>query len=163
MILEFQKGDKYIIIPSCVNFRSRLEIVRNGFSLAPNPKFSPVVIIVYSINSEHPKLMRKYFYCVLIVYIYYLFLIQIVATDADTWDVISYSIVNGNDAGSFIINATTGEISTNSVLDFETTQVFYFLVEASDDSTYPRITNTLATIAIIDVNDNIPIFGEYFI
>ena len=129
------------------------------------PKFSPVVIIGSSINSEHPKHMRTYFYCVLIVraYIYYLFLIQIVATDADTGDVISYSIVNGNDAGSFIINASTGEISTNSVLDFETTQVFYFLVEASDDSTYPRITNTLATITIIDVNDNTPIFGEYFI
>ena len=93
---------------------------------------------------------------------YYLFLIQIVATDADTGDVISYSIVNGNDAGSFIISATTGEISTNSVLDFETTQVFYLLVEATDGSTEPRITNTLATITVIDVNDNTPIFGEYF-
>ena len=85
---------------------------------------------------------------------------QIVATDADRDDVISYAIITGNSDGAFEINATSGEISTTTfVLDFETTPAYYLLVQASDNGVNARQTNTLATVTLIDVNDNTPIFG----
>ncbi|KAI6657178.1 protocadherin Fat 4-like [Oopsacas minuta] len=86
--------------------------------------------------------------------------LQIFATDADNADVVTYSIASG-DAGSFVINSSSGVIYTTSVpFDFETTQVYYLLLEASDNSVDPRIANTLATITILDINDNPPIFDR---
>ena len=93
----------------------------------------------------------------------YSFIPQIVATDADR-DVISYSIVSGNTGVAFKINATSGEISTTAFgLDFETTPAYYLLVQASDNGINARETNTLATITLIDVNDNTPIFGRFIL
>ena len=95
-------------------------------------------------------------------YITYILFFQIVATDADRNDVISYSIENGNSDVAFQINATSGEISTTSfVLDFETTPAYYLLVRATDNAVNARQANTLATITLIDVNDNTPIFGQF--
>ena len=70
---------------------------------------------------------------------------------------ITYSIIGPG--SEFGINATNGEISTNSMLDFEATQVYYLLVKAQDNGVPSREANTLVTITILDVNDNDPQFG----
>ena len=69
--------------------------------------------------------------------------------------VLTYSLVTSVTA--FIINATTGEISTNRILDYEANdQIFNFIVTATDGGNPPRQGTVQVTITVIDLNDNRP-------
>ena len=57
----------------------------------------------------------------------------VVATDADTGDVLSYSL-GGTDAGSFRIVGTTGQLQTRAALDYETKNAYSVTVSVSDDN-----------------------------
>ena len=58
---------------------------------------------------------------------------------------------------SFVINTTTGEISTNRRLDFEANDiVFIFQVTATDGGSPPRQGNVTVIITVNDLNDNRP-------
>ena len=62
------------------------------------------------------------------------------------------------DSDVFIIDASTGEISTNQSLDRENTTQYVVMVTATDDGDPPLETNVSVTIDIDDVNDNSPVF-----
>ena len=74
------------------------------------------------------------------------------ATDADG-DTLSYSL-SGTDASSFSIDSTTGQIRTNSSLNYETKTTYTVTVTASDGSLTDSIT---VTINVTDTNDA-PVF-----
>ena len=78
------------------------------------------------------------------------------ATDADTGDVISYSITGGADAALFSINSSTGVLSflsapdRESALDADGNQIYEIIVQASDG----LFTDTQAiSITVTDVNE----------
>ena len=84
------------------------------------------------------------------------YVIQVQATDEDaTDDVLTFSIVAGNDEKLFVMDSLTGKVFTSSVLDYEKKQSYDLLVQVSDGI------NTAVTpllINVIDINDQIPTF-----
>ena len=70
------------------------------------------------------------------------------ATDTDG-DMLTYSL-GGTDAASFSIDSTTGQLRTNTALDYETKSTYMVLVTVSDG----KLTTTIAvTINITDVDE----------
>ena len=77
------------------------------------------------------------------------------ANDADN-DTLTYSI-EGTDAGSFAINTSTGQLRTQTVLDYETRTTYNITITVSDSS----LTDSIAvTIQVINVNEYAPVFTE---
>ncbi len=77
---------------------------------------------------------------------------------------IVFSIVNGDPAGQFAIDATTGRLSSVGGallgLDRETVSSYNLTVQATDKGT-PRLSSTcLVTVTILDQNDNAPILEQ---
>ena len=90
--------------------------------------------------------------------------LQVVATDGDEGPsgTITYSILEGAD-GKFTIDPQTGEIFTNGTLDREERDVYQLTVRAVDNplNLSLQLSSVVnVTIAIDDVNDNIPVFNQ---
>ncbi|CAF3383864.1 unnamed protein product [Rotaria sp. Silwood2] len=86
-------------------------------------------------------------------------LLTISASDGDKGlnGLIHYSIINPPSLSSFpfIINSTTGVISLQSSLDYETTRSYRFLIRASDSGQVQSLfTDTWLSISIKDINDS---------
>ena len=94
---------------------------------------------------------------------------NVLATDEDRNDEITYELVGQNAASeSFILNSTTGVISTKRILNRETlTQVFSpplsqvtLQVAATDNGSPSRQSFRDYTITLVDINDNTPTFSD---
>ena len=80
----------------------------------------------------------------------------VAATDADSGDTLTYSL-GGDDAASFDIVSTSGQLQTSAALDYETKSSYSVTVTAYDGrSGADRIT---VTINVTDVNEP-PVFTE---
>jgi len=68
-------------------------------------------------------------------------------------DVLSYSIVSGNEKGAFMLDSSTGELTVldNSPLDFEVNPTFELLISVSDGF---HTTSATINISISDVLEN---------
>ena len=84
----------------------------------------------------------------------------ILATDPDTGSptLSNWSIVSGNTGGAFNINPATGEITSNIVLDRESTASYSLGIRVSD-GTLTSATQTV-TVSLTDVNDNTPVIAS---
>ncbi|XP_052005428.1 protocadherin alpha-8-like isoform X2 [Xyrauchen texanus] len=88
----------------------------------------------------------------------------VVAVDAKDSDEglngeVVYSFVNNdgnNNLDAFAINAVTGEITVNGVLDHETNSAVEIRVQARDKGQNPRAAFCKVLVEILDVNDNVP-------
>ena len=76
----------------------------------------------------------------------------IAATDADTGDVLTYTL-GGTDAAAFEIDATTGQLKTKAALDYETKTTYTVTVTVSDGN--GGSDSITVAISVIDVNDTI--------
>lgn len=82
------------------------------------------------------------------------------ATDRDTRPANShftYSIIAGNQEGTFKIDPLSGEIRTAAALDREAVQVYNLTVAAIDSGVPPQTGTTVMKVYVDDVNDNGPI------
>ena len=79
----------------------------------------------------------------------------VAASDQDTADTLTYSIMAGNTGNAFSINTTTGEISVNdsTQLDFESNPTFNLTIQVQDDGTGLLTDTATATINLNDLND----------
>ncbi|KAK3610532.1 hypothetical protein CHS0354_008967 [Potamilus streckersoni] len=87
-------------------------------------------------------------------------LFTIAASDADEDEnaQLIYTVSSGNINNTFKIDLFTGEIAVRSMLDYESVHNYTLEVVVYDTS-YPQHSVTVsATITILDVNDNYPIF-----
>ena len=91
-------------------------------------------------------------------------IVQVVAVDNDKFSEpnIQYSILAGNDDGSFSISSNDGTIYLNRSVDFEMTPLHRLVVAVMDlnfegSSSLPTST-AVVTIMIGDVNDHVPMF-----
>ena len=82
--------------------------------------------------------------------------VQVVATDADANDTVTYSITDGNAASIFAINAS-GQITVKSALDYETASSHTLTIEATDNA--GNTSEADVVITVIDVSDNAPAFS----
>ena len=78
------------------------------------------------------------------------------ATDADADTTLEYTL-GGDDASSFSIVSTSGQLQTNAALDYETTTSYSVTITVSDGS----LTDNIAvTINVTNVNESAPVFTE---
>ena len=84
--------------------------------------------------------------------------VTVSATDADSgsFGVVTYSITSGNFQDSFLIDSTSGLITTSRVINREVVSSFSLRVEARDQGGRRR--TAAVEITITDVNDNAPVF-----
>ena len=73
---------------------------------------------------------------------------------------ISYSIYSGNDLQHFSINASSGAIYTDVILDSEIISSYQLVVVATDNGVPPRSGTASVQITVIDQNDNAPQFAQ---
>jgi hypothetical protein len=76
------------------------------------------------------------------------------ATDGDLpAQTVTYSIVSGNEAGAFTINAATGQITVadSTPLNFETTPVFTLQVRATDSGSPTRTADAVVVVNLTNV------------
>ena len=74
----------------------------------------------------------------------------VAATDADAGDTLTYAL-NGADAGSFDIGASTGQLMTKAALDFETKDSYTVTVTATDGDNASDSINV--TVTVTDENE----------
>ncbi|KAF0877671.1 PCD23 protein, partial [Crocuta crocuta] len=91
---------------------------------------------------------------------------QVFATDLDSGlnGLIEYSILSGNQEEAFHMDALSGMVTANAILDYEFTNSYRsFLVEASDGGIPDLSALTLVEIEIQDTNNYAPEFAiEYY-
>ena len=80
----------------------------------------------------------------------------VAATDADTGDVLVYTL-GGDDAASFSIVGTSGQLRTNAALDYETDTSYSVTITVSDGSLTDNID---VTIDVTNVNEAAPVFTD---
>uniref|UniRef100_A0AAY4AYK1 FAT atypical cadherin 1 n=1 Tax=Denticeps clupeoides TaxID=299321 RepID=A0AAY4AYK1_9TELE len=88
--------------------------------------------------------------------------LTVTARDADgpSNSRVHFSIISGNQGGSFIIDATSGELRVGRQLDREKISVHTLKVLASDGGNPPRSSSAKIHIDVLDVNDNPPVFCQ---
>ncbi|XP_035677124.1 protocadherin Fat 4-like [Branchiostoma floridae] len=77
---------------------------------------------------------------------------------------VTYEIINGNTAGNFEIDTSTGVVYTAKVIDYETmgnTKSYTLTVKASDGGSPVKTATQQVTIAVEDINDNAPVCTQY--
>lgn len=78
---------------------------------------------------------------------------QVLASDPDAGQTLTYSIVSGNTGGAFAIDAVSGVITVAdaAAVDFETNPVFQLQVQVSDDAADSLLDTAMITIELQDV------------
>ena len=85
-------------------------------------------------------------------------------TDADKGSnaEVRYSIMSGNENGTFEMNSKNGILSTIRSLDREATPKYNLVIRASDLGAPSQFTDKALEIILLDTNDNTPTFSEAF-
>ncbi|XP_028399940.1 protocadherin Fat 4-like isoform X2 [Dendronephthya gigantea] len=84
---------------------------------------------------------------------------KVFANDSDgDYNVITYAIINGNHDNSFIINSTTGAITTAKPLDRETQSQFVLTVRASDNGPSARTSEVVVIVDVLEISEHPPVF-----
>lgn len=73
---------------------------------------------------------------------------QVIASDPDAGQTLSYSITSGNDKNWFAINAATGDIVVNNIIDATTSTSFGLVVQVADNAPTPLSSSATITINI---------------
>lgn len=93
--------------------------------------------------------------------------LQVYATDTDAGDngLVEYSINRrqSDKDQMFRIDPSTGLITVNKPLDFETKELHELVVVAKDNGLQPLETTAFVSIRVTDVNDNQPIINVIFL
>ncbi|XP_078366665.1 protocadherin Fat 4-like [Oculina patagonica] len=91
------------------------------------------------------------------------FVYDVNATDDDIMmnGKVEYAIMHGQE-GKFVINATSGIITTAGPLDRETKDTYTLIVMARDKGTVPYMDFGTVDVKILDMNDNTPRFTTTF-
>ncbi|KAM8765246.1 protocadherin-23 isoform 2-T2 [Rhynchonycteris naso] len=123
--------------------------------------YSKVAILIQDVNDNLPCFGQSvYQVSVSEGQFYNAHIIQVFATDLDSGfnGLIEYSILSGNKAQAFQIDPLSGVITANGILDYEFTNSYSLIVQATDKG-MPRLSGTsMVKIQVTDVNDNAPAF-----
>lgn len=88
----------------------------------------------------------------------------VAASDPDSGQSRTWSIVSGNTGSAFSINASTGQIkvANSAALDFETNPTFSVVVRATDNGTPNLSTTATMTISLTNINEAPVITAQAF-
>ena len=86
---------------------------------------------------------------------------QVIASDSDIDQTLSYQIIQGNEAGMFSINPSNGELVVSSALGAQT---YTLIVRVKDNAPEPLATDVYVTITVlpkeVEDNENRPAIGS---
>ncbi|MBN3316213.1 PCD23 protein, partial [Atractosteus spatula] len=85
---------------------------------------------------------------------------QAIDEDAGKNGTIEYRITGESFSGYFVINATTGDISSTRSLDREERSMYTIIIEARDVGSPHRSSTAELLINVLDENDNSPVFSR---
>ena len=90
------------------------------------------------------------------------YVITVSATDKDSTSngEITYSFVDSSTSQNFIIDNTTGIVTTAVAFDRETINFYEFVVKAVDGGSPRRTGQTTVRVSVLDLNDNAPVFNK---
>ncbi|KAL3853664.1 hypothetical protein ACJMK2_017188 [Sinanodonta woodiana] len=119
-----------------------------------------VTVILSDINDNNPVISGTYDISVPENTMVITAVLTITVTDIDAGEnsMLSYSITAGND-NSFQIDATSGVISVQKSLDYETTDKYLLTVTVLDNGVPQRSDTVTVNITVLDSNDNSPVFS----
>ena len=80
---------------------------------------------------------------------------QVLASDPDSGQILSYAIIGGNNLNAFAINSVTGEVTVanSSALNYEAVQNFALVIRVSDNGQPELSCQGLFNINILDMNE----------
>ncbi|MCY1723243.1 right-handed parallel beta-helix repeat-containing protein [Prolixibacteraceae bacterium Z1-6] len=84
------------------------------------------------------------------------FIAQVVASDPDEGQILTYEIEGGNEEGLFYIDATSGAIYAASVIYETSDKTIQLVVTVTDNATEPLSASAIITINITGVDDSTP-------
>ncbi|XP_076446580.1 protocadherin Fat 1-like isoform X2 [Babylonia areolata] len=87
---------------------------------------------------------------------------KVMATDADSYanSVITYSIIDGNSQGHFLIGPQDGVIQVARPLDREAVERLALTIQARDSGSPMLHTTAVVSVTVEDANDNPPVFSS---
>ncbi|XP_040201060.1 protocadherin Fat 2 [Rana temporaria] len=141
-----------------------LTICATDLGSVPLSSIAEVYIEVTDVNDNIPQLSEVVFYAsVLENSPPNVSVLHLDATDADSISAgkLSFQFLSGNSQGLFMLNPSTGLISTTEKLvDRENKEEHIFEVTVSDNGTPPLQSTSRVVIQVLDVNDNTPTFSQ---
>jgi len=124
----------------------------------------PVIVTVLDKNDNPPVFNTQTYIFSVVENTEVVSSLSVRAQDMDVGDngEVRYEIVSGNEAGTFVINNTTGNISRNPTeqIDRESMAQYSLVVEARDGGDPQMNATALVRIDILDQNDISPQFPE---
>lgn len=89
---------------------------------------------------------------------------QVIASDVDAGQVLSYAITSSQVPGAFAVNSVTGEITIadSSLIDFESRTTIQFVATVTDNGTPVQSNNAQLTFHITNANDAPTITNQSF-
>ncbi len=89
---------------------------------------------------------------------------NVLASDPDTGQTLSYSILSGNTNGAFTINTSTGvlTVANSAALNYEAIASFALVVKVQDNGTGNLSSQAVITITLLDINEAPDIYNQSF-
>ena len=128
--------------------------------------FTTVLIVVLDINDNAPQFLR-------VPYVFSIaentsdgeILDTLTVTDADEGinaRISTFSILSGDPNDNFEIGPQSGtlRVSDSAILDRESQEEYFLVVQVTDGGTPPLSTNTTVSVRLTDINDNAPMFSQ---
>ncbi|XP_051013318.1 protocadherin-23 [Acomys russatus] len=159
--LDSNSGQLIVEEPKFLDFEVRSEVQLIILAESSGHRaFTKASVSIQDLNDNSPRFAQSVYQASMSEgQVYNAHVIQVFATDLDGGlnSLIEYSIVAGNQAEAFQIDELSGVITTNSMLDYESTHPYSLIVQATDRGE-PRLSDTtLVKIQVIDINDNAPV------
>ncbi|XP_006884558.1 PREDICTED: protocadherin-23 [Elephantulus edwardii] len=123
--------------------------------------YSKIAVLVQDMNDNPPCFKQSVYYAsVPEGHFYNAHVIQVFATDPDSGfnGLLEYSILSGNLGDEFQIDGLSGVITTNAILDYESTSSYSLIVQATDKGMPQLSATSIVKIQVTDINDNAPVF-----
>ncbi len=80
---------------------------------------------------------------------------QVIASDPNQNQTLSYSIIQGNTQNMFAINSATGEITTNEMIELDSDETFTLKIQVTDTGNEPLSATAFITINLIALEENL--------
>ncbi|XP_049761329.1 protocadherin-23 isoform X1 [Elephas maximus indicus] len=123
--------------------------------------YSKVAVLIQDVNDNLPCFEKSVYHAsVSEGQLYDAHVIQVFAADPDSGlnGLLEYSILSGNQGDAFQIDALSGVITTNTILDYEFTSSYSLIVQATDKGMPQLSATSVIKIQVTDINDNAPTF-----
>ncbi len=135
------------------NATYEMEVFAQDHGVTPNIGKSILVVRASNTQNHPPKFDRFSYFVTVDENLTGIPLIQVLASDPDPGKAgkVIYRIVKASHTSAFRIDKTSGRITLEAPLDFETAKHHEIVVEARDEAKEPQFATSVVQIAVNDV------------